>query len=74
MQDYQKWHEEFEEILRKDFSHLTMGSVSPGLLTLVQPQRKDKLVPLIVDETAIGDVEIITGSYPIQGPYEYGQF
>jgi len=23
MQDYQDWHEEFEKILREDFSHLT---------------------------------------------------
>ena len=141
MQNYQDWHEEFEEILREDFSHLTrpvrrnlshlvlalilllrtprgwygkisvsgtartfptgttpkirykrlyrfldnphftMDSLSPGLLTLVQPQRKDKLLPLIVDQTAIGDVEVITGSYPTAGraipmsmvSFEYGK-
>ena len=57
MQNYQDWHEEFEKILREDFSHLTMDSLSPGLLTLVQPQRKDKLLPLIVDQTTIGDAQ-----------------
>jgi len=58
-----------------------MDSVSPGLLTLVQPQRKDKLLPLIVDQTTIGDVEVVTGSYPTQGraipmsmtSFEYGK-
>ena len=40
-----------------DNPHFTMDSLSPGLLTLVQPQRKDKLLPLIVDQTTIGDAQ-----------------
>jgi len=127
MQNYQGWHKEFEEVLTKDFGHLTrpirknlihlvfalilllrgprgwygkislsgiartlptegtlkarykrlhrfldnphftMDSISKGLLTLIQYQQKDGLLPLVVDQTAIGDVQVIAGSYPVEG-------
>ncbi len=36
-----------------------MDSISKGLLALIQYQQKDGLLPLVVDQTAIGDVQVI---------------
>lgn len=36
-------------------------------LELVVGKKIPSLLPLIVDQTAIGDIQILTGSYPIEG-------
>ena len=41
--------------------------LSSGLLELVVGKEIPSLLPLIVDQTTMGDVQVITGSYPIEG-------
>lgn len=41
--------------------------LSSGLLELVAGKEIPSLLPLIVDQTAMGDIQVITGSYPIEG-------
>jgi len=47
----------------------------------VAGEKIPSLLPLIVDQTAIGDIQVITGSYPVEGrsvplamaTFEYGE-
>lgn len=50
-----------------DNPHFHIEQLSPGLLELVAGENSLSLLPLIVDQTAMGDTQVITGSYPIEG-------
>ncbi|MEA1964018.1 MAG: hypothetical protein U9O41_02700 [Candidatus Aerophobetes bacterium] len=43
-----------------------MDKLSAGLVALTQCQRGDGLLLLIVDQTAIGDIQILAGNYPAE--------
>lgn len=58
-----------------------MEDLSSGLLELVVGEETPSLLPLIVDQTALGDIQVITGSYAVEGrsiplvmaTFEYGE-
>ena len=50
-----------------DNSHFHCGQLSEGLVELVCGKEKPSLLPLLVDQTAVGDIQVLTGSYPLQG-------
>ena len=50
-----------------DNPHFQSEQLSSGLLQLVVGEKIPSLLPLIVDQTAIGDIQVITGSYPVEG-------
>ena len=50
-----------------DNPHFQSEQLSPGLLELVVGEETPSLLPLIVDQTALGDVQVSTGSYPVEG-------
>jgi len=50
-----------------DNPHFQSSKLSSGLLELVVGKKIPSLLPLIVDQTAIGDIQVLTGSYPIEG-------
>jgi len=50
-----------------DNPHFQSEQLSSGLLELVVGKKIPSLLPLIVDQTAIGDIQVITGSYPVEG-------
>ena len=50
-----------------DNPHFQSSKLSSGLLELVVGKEIPSLLPLIVDQTAIGDIQVLTGSYPIEG-------
>jgi len=55
--------------------------LSAGLLRLAAGESCPSLVPVLVDQTAVGDVQVLTGSYPAEGraiplslaTFEYGE-
>jgi hypothetical protein len=55
--------------------------LSAGLLRLAAGESCPALVPVLVDQTAIGDIQVLTGSYPVEGraiplalaTFEYGE-
>lgn len=47
--------------------HFQNGKLSSGLLELAVGGNRPPLLPLLVDQTAMGDVQVITGSYPVEG-------
>jgi len=49
-----------------DNSHFKMEDLSEGLVHLAKGKEEGKLLPLAIDQTAIGDVQILAGSYPIK--------
>lgn len=63
-----------------DNSHFKMEDLSPGLTHLAKGKEEGGLLPLAIDQTAIGDVQILVGSYPIKAraipiamtTFEYG--
>jgi len=63
-----------------DNSHFKMEDLSPGLAGLAKSKEEGGLLPLAIDQTAIGDVQVLTGSYPIKAraipiamtTFEYG--
>lgn len=50
-----------------DNPHFQSEQLSSGLLELVVGKKTPSLLPLIVDQTAIGDIQVLTGSYPVEG-------
>lgn len=50
-----------------DNPHFRTEQLSSGLLELVVGKKIPFLLPLIVDQTAIGDIQVLTGSYPVEG-------
>lgn len=50
-----------------DNPHFQSEQLSSGLLELVVGKKIPSLLPLIVDQTAMGDIQVITGSYPVEG-------
>lgn len=63
-----------------DNSHFKMEDLSPGLTHLAKGKEEGGLLPLAIDQTAIGDVQVLAGSYPIKAraipiamtTFEYG--
>jgi len=63
-----------------DNSHFKMEDLSPGLTHLAKGKKEGGLLPLAIDQTAIGDVQILAASYPIKAraipvamtTFEYG--
>lgn len=55
-------------------------ALSAGLLRLASGEKCPSLVPLLVDQTAVGEVQVLTASYPVSGraiplsmaTFEYG--
>jgi len=55
--------------------------LSSGLLRLAAGESGASLVPVLVDQTAVGDIQVLTGSYPVSGraiplamtTFEYGE-
>ena len=43
-----------------------MEDLSPGLAGLAKSKEEGVLLPLAIDQTAIGDVQVLTDSYPIK--------
>lgn len=64
-----------------DNPHFHCGQLSAGLLDLIWGEERPSLLPLLVDQTAVGDIQVLTGSYPVEGrsiplalaTSEYGQ-
>ena len=64
-----------------DNSHFKMEDLSPSLAHLAKVKEEGNLLPLVIDQTAIGDIQILAGSYPIKAraipvamtTFEYGQ-
>lgn len=58
-----------------------MEDLSPSLAHLAKGKEEGNLLPLVIDQTAIGDIQILAGSYPIKAraipvvmtTFEYGQ-
>lgn len=50
-----------------DNPHFQSEQLSSGILELVAGKEIPSLLPLIVDQTAMGDIQVITGSYPVEG-------
>jgi len=58
-----------------------MEDLSPGLMRLAKGKEGGGLLPLAIDQTAIGNIQILAGSYPIKAraipvamtTFEYGQ-
>lgn len=50
-----------------DNGQVKMAEFSPGLVRLAARETRDNLLPLIVDQTAAGEIQVVTGSYPIRG-------
>jgi len=63
-----------------DNSHFKIKDLSPALTHLAKGKEEGGLLPLAIDQTAIGDVQILVGSYPIKAraipiamtTFEYG--
>jgi len=63
-----------------DNSHFKIQDLSPGLTHLAKGKEEGGLLPLAIDQTAIGDVQVLVGSYPIKAraipiamtTFEYG--
>ncbi|MCX6578473.1 MAG: IS4 family transposase [Candidatus Aminicenantes bacterium] len=64
-----------------DNPHFRTEQLSSGLLRLAAGESCPSLVPVLVDQTAVGDIQVLTGSYPVEGraippamaTFEYGQ-
>jgi len=64
-----------------DNPHFKMEQLSGGVLRMVLGEASGELVPLLVDQTAVGDVQVLTGSYAVEGraipigmsTFEYGE-
>jgi len=64
-----------------DNSRFKMKDLSPDLSHLAKGKEEGSLLPLAIDQTAIGDVQILAGSYPIKAraipvamsTFEYGK-
>lgn len=49
-----------------DTPSLKVEELSSGFLRLVLPHESFELLPLVVDQTALSEVQVITGSYPVE--------
>ena len=64
-----------------DNPHFRTEQLSSGLLRLAAGESCPSLVPVLVDQTAVGDIQVLTGSYPVSGraippamaTFEYGE-
>jgi len=64
-----------------DNTHFRTEQLSSGLLRLAAGESCPSLVPVLVDQTAVGDIQVLTGSYPVEGraiplamaTFEYGE-
>ena len=64
-----------------DNPHFRTEQLSSGLLRLAAGESCPSLVPVLVDQTAVGDIQVLTGSYPVEGraiplamaTFEYGE-
>ena len=50
-----------------DNPHFQSEQLSSGLLELVVGDKTPSLLPLLIDQTAIGDIQVLSGSYPVEG-------
>jgi hypothetical protein len=50
-----------------DNPHFRNETLSAGLLRLAAGGSCPSLVPLLVDQTAVGEVQVLTASYPVEG-------
>lgn len=50
-----------------DNPHFRTEELSPGLLRLAAGPTCPSLLPVLVDQTAVGDVQVLTASYPVAG-------
>lgn len=64
-----------------DNRYFRLEHLSGGVLRMVLKEGESNLVPLLVDQTAFGDVQVLTSSYAVEGraipigmvTFEYGQ-
>jgi len=50
-----------------DNPHFQTETLSPGLLRAAVGPTPPALLPILVDPTTVGEVQMLTGSYPIEG-------